>query len=54
MIKKYVMIVELVEGGNGIKNIVVGVFFLILKDGLEVIWNYFLCFCGLLIECYGG
>ncbi|WP_026374882.1 DUF1329 domain-containing protein [Aestuariibacter salexigens] len=45
---------ELVEGGNGIRNAVLGVPFPIPQNGLEAIWNHILRYRGVAIQRYGG
>jgi hypothetical protein len=45
---------ELVQGGNGIKNAVIGVPFPIPKSGVEAIWNHVLRFRGDSIRRFNG
>lgn len=45
---------ELVQGGNGIKNAVVGVPFPIPSNGVEAIWNHLLRYRGEAVKRFGG
>lgn len=54
VIKVNVICVELLDGGNGMLGVVVGILFFILVNGLEVIWNYIVCYCGQVVQCNGG
>jgi len=52
--KQNAMKAELVEGGNGIKNAVVGVPFPLPENGLEAIWNHILRYRGENIARFAG
>lgn len=52
--KKYATTAELVEGGNGVKGVAIGVPFPIPANGLEAIWNHTLRYRGVNAKRWGG
>jgi hypothetical protein len=52
--KKYAATAELVEGGNGVKGVAIGVPFPIPANGLEAIWNHTLRYRGVNAKRWGG
>jgi hypothetical protein len=52
--KKNALSGELVQGGNGIKNAVIGIPFPIPTSGVEVIWNHILRYRGETIKRFAG
>jgi hypothetical protein len=45
---------ELVQGGNGVKNVAIGIPFPIPKNGVEAIWNHILRYRGQSIQRFAG
>ena len=52
--KKNALSAELVQGGNGIKNAIIGIPFPIPTSGVEVIWNHILRYRGETIKRFAG
>ena len=52
--KKYATTAELIEGGNGVKGVAIGIPFPIPANGLEAIWNHTLRYRGVNAKRWGG